>query len=94
VTALVPEDRQQRQDEVGLVELHPLAVDPHEDVGHLLLVDRRRDLQGGERVFLEVEQSVEVVGDLLLLFVRQAHLRPEALQERLDDGVARFAVGP
>ena len=35
---LLPVDRHQREDEVGLVELHALGVDPDEDVGDLLLV--------------------------------------------------------
>ena len=58
----VPEDREQRQNEVGLVELDPFAVYPNEDVSDMLLVHRWRNLQRRKRVLLEIEEPIQVVG--------------------------------
>jgi hypothetical protein len=52
LSAVVSEDRHQGQDEVVLVELDPLGVDPDEHLGHLLFVDRAGKLHSGERVVL------------------------------------------
>jgi hypothetical protein len=49
---VLAENRHEREDEVGLVELYTLAVDSDENFRHKLLVDNRRDLQRGKWVRL------------------------------------------
>jgi hypothetical protein len=42
-----------------LVELDPFTVDADEDVGHLLFIDGRGNLESGEGVFLQVKETVK-----------------------------------
>ena len=69
MSSLVPKHGQKCKDEVRLIQLHTLAVDANEYVRHVLLVDGRRNFQRPERILLEIEQVVQIVGDLLLLLV-------------------------
>ena len=91
---VVPEDREQRQEEVGLLQLDSFAVDPNEDLRDVLLIDRGRDLQRGKRVLLQIEEAVEVVGDELHLVLRDDPLRREGVEKVSDDLVTGTPVGP
>jgi hypothetical protein len=68
-----------------LVELDPLTVDPDEDVGHLLFIDRRGNLQGDEGVLVQVEEAVEAVGDQLFLLVAQRCPGGQPVDEVVDE---------
>ena len=61
--ALFPVHRHEGQDEVGLVELDPLGVNPHENLGDLLLV--RRDTQ-----FDDLEPEVPQIADPVDTFLQ------------------------
>lgn len=85
--ALVPEDRHQRQDEVGLIERFALAVDPHEDLGDLLLVERRGEFHGREWILLDVVQPIDCLGEPVLLVIPYLTVFAEPLEEVLDEPV-------
>ena len=64
--ALIPEDRHQGENEVGLIEADAFAVNSNEDVGDLFLVNGGRDFERGKWVFLEVEEAIQVVANEFL----------------------------
>ena len=65
-SALLPEHAHQRQDEIGLVQRDALGVDPHEDLGYLLLFHRRGELDRLEGVITQVvdpaDRLIKLVG--------------------------------
>ena len=86
-SVVLAEDREHREDEVGLRERYPARVDAQEDLGDALLVDLVSDLDGEERIVRECAQTAERAAQLLLLAVVE-RLRPRApqpLNELLDD---------
>ena len=65
--ALLPVHRHQREDEVGLVELDALGVDPDEDLGDLFLVGCGAELDDLEPEVAEVVDPVDALLEVVLL---------------------------
>ena len=84
--ALFPVHRHQGQDEVGLVELDSLRVDPHENLGDLLLVRRDPQLDDLEPEVPQIADAVDpFLQDVLLSIIKIAAARlGQTLQESAD----------
>ena len=66
-----------------------------EDVGHGFFTDVLCDLERRERVFREIEESVEVVTDRVLVLRREIAFGSQLLEKlSLDETPARFARYP
>ena len=74
VVDFVVEYGEQRFDEVLLGELRAAGVHAHEYLGDVLLVGLGVDLQGGERVYAQIEQVVDVLLYDVFLLVGQGVL--------------------
>ena len=85
-TALFPVHRHQGQDEVGLVELDSLGVDPHENLGDLFLVRRDTQLDDLEPEVPQIADAVDpFLQDVLLSVIKVAAARlGQTLQESTD----------
>src|SRR5688572_24303826 len=88
LSALVPPDRHEGEDEVGLVERDSLRVDPNEDLGDLLLVDRARELKRREGIALEVVEAVDRLVEMVLLVVIDLSAPAQPFQELLHEPIA------
>ena len=86
-TVVLAEDRQKRQDEVGLRERRSARVDPQEDLGDALLVDLMANLNRLERIVLQCAKAAKSTAELSSRHRSQApqasHAQP--IDERVDD---------
>lgn len=64
-------DSGQSEDEVGLLELDPFGVDPHEDLGDLVFLGGRPELDDLEREVAQVADPVDPLLQLVLTAVVQ-----------------------
>lgn len=93
-SAFFPEDRHQSQDKISLLERYPLAVDTHEYLGYIFLVDVRRNFQSCKRIVMQVIESVYRTAELVLFSLINIAVSPQSLQEGLDELKAWPAVCP
>ena len=92
--ALLPVHRHQGEDEVRLVELHALGVDADEDLGDLLLVGRRAELDHLEaEVAQSWTRSMRSSSRSSSVVATGSSSRPRRAGEELADG-RLVALGP